>query len=181
MLSSCQVVRHVRLAASHAAKAASHAAKAATRIREAVNRGKSLLPLDDPESLVLYKDRDIIALNKPSGLPVHTGPKVAEDLCSNLHHWQYDSPDPPNLAHRLDRDTSGVILLSRDSSAARRLAELFQQRRIKKTYWAITVNVPSKPEVFCREGNYTTRDQGLGHSEQPKTSYAQGCSEEGQS
>jgi 23S rRNA-/tRNA-specific pseudouridylate synthase len=116
MLSSCQVVRHVRLAASHAAKAASHAAKAATRIREAVNRGKSLLPLDDPESLVLYKDRDIIALNKPSGLPVHmcgvctvtcvsnpAGPKVAEDLCSNLHHWQYDSPDPPNLAHRLDR------------------------------------------------------------------------------
>jgi hypothetical protein len=58
MLSSCQVVRHVRLAASHAAKAASHAAKAATRIREAVNRGKSLLPLDDPESLVLYKDRE---------------------------------------------------------------------------------------------------------------------------
>ena len=51
MLPSCQVVRHVRLAASHAAKAA-------TRIREAVNRGKSLLPLDDPESLVLYKDRE---------------------------------------------------------------------------------------------------------------------------
>ncbi|CAI7993083.1 Mitochondrial RNA pseudouridine synthase Rpusd4 [Geodia barretti] len=139
MLPSCRVARHVRLAASHAPKAA-------TGIREAVNRGKPLLPLDDLESLVLYKDRDVIALNKPSGLSVHTGPKVAEDLCSNLHHWQYDSPDPPNLAHRLDRDTSGVILLSRDSSAARRLAELFQQRRIKKTYWAITVNVPSKPE-----------------------------------
>lgn len=94
--------------------------------------------------IVLYKDDDIIALNKPCGLAVHAGPRLLNDLSCYRHFWQYEQDQLPQLAHRLDKATSGVLLLSRHKAAARWVAQLFHQQKIIKKYWVITVNVPTE-------------------------------------
>lgn len=87
------------------------------------------------EDMVIYKDDDVIALNKLEGLAVHGGPKLSLDLSQCLHYLQYDYPEPPQLAHRLDKMTSGVLLLTRHKEAAKWMAQLFKQRAIVRTYW----------------------------------------------
>jgi tRNA pseudouridine32 synthase / 23S rRNA pseudouridine746 synthase len=98
-----------------------------------------------PEELrarVLHRDRQVIVLDKPAGLPVHAGPKGGANLEAMLAAVSFGLPQPPGLAHRLDQDTSGCLVLGRDARALRRLGRLFQAGRVHKTYWAITEGVP---------------------------------------
>ncbi|MGN6209811.1 RluA family pseudouridine synthase [Asticcacaulis sp.] len=95
-------------------------------------------------SLVLYEDEDVIALNKPSGLAVQGGTKTKNHVDRLLSAWG-EGLERPRLVHRLDRDTSGVLLLGKSPQAAARLSGAFAKRRAHKTYWALVVGNP-KPE-----------------------------------
>jgi tRNA pseudouridine32 synthase / 23S rRNA pseudouridine746 synthase len=95
---------------------------------------------------VLYRDGLVLVLDKPAGVPVHAGPAGG----ANLEHWfpllRFGLPRPPALAHRLDRDTSGCLVLGRHPKALRRLGRLFAEGRVEKVYWAVVQGVPEEPE-----------------------------------
>lgn len=91
---------------------------------------------------VIYQDDWLIAVNKPAGLAVQGGSKTHRHLDGMLDALQFDATDRPRLVHRLDKDTSGLLILARDRRTAARLAELFQGRDVEKTYWALVVGVP---------------------------------------
>ncbi len=93
------------------------------------------------KSLVLYEDDMVIAINKPSGLAVQGGTKTANHVDRLLSAWG-EGLERPRLVHRLDRDTSGVLLLGKGPEAAKRLAGAFARRQAKKTYWAIVIGNP---------------------------------------
>ncbi len=95
---------------------------------------------------VLYRDGLVLVINKPAGIPVHAGPGGG----ANLEHWfpllRFGLPRPPGLAHRLDRDTSGVLVLGRHPKALRRLGRLFAEGKVEKIYWAVVAGLPAAPE-----------------------------------
>ncbi len=93
-------------------------------------------------ALVLYRDDDVIAIDKPPGLAVQGGTKTLIHLDAMLDALTFGSDDRPRLVHRLDKDSSGVLILARTLAAASKLAASFRQREAQKTYWAITVGVP---------------------------------------
>ena len=94
------------------------------------------------QSMVLYRDDDIIAINKPPGLAVQGGSKVSSHLDGLLDGLKFDAPERPKLVHRLDKDTSGLMLLARNAFSASKLTAAFRTRDITKTYWALVVGVP---------------------------------------
>jgi 23S rRNA pseudouridine955/2504/2580 synthase len=96
----------------------------------------------DLQAAVLYRDKDVIALNKPAGLAVQGGTGTDKHLDAMLDALRFDAAERPRLVHRLDRDTSGVLLLARSAIAARWLAEAFRTRETRKVYWALVVGVP---------------------------------------
>jgi len=96
-------------------------------------------------AMVLYEDDEVLALNKPSGLAVQGGTKTSHHIDRLLSAWG-EGLKRPRLAHRLDRDTSGVLLLGKTPVAAARLAGAFARRRAQKTYWAIVAGAPRPPE-----------------------------------
>lgn len=93
--------------------------------------------------LVIYRDDDVIALNKPSGLAVQGGTKTTRHIDAMLDALRFGAKERPKLVHRLDRDTSGVLLLARNARAAARLGKEFQGRGVQKTYWALVAGVPA--------------------------------------
>lgn len=93
-------------------------------------------------SLIIYQDSELIALNKPAGLAVQGGTNTKRHVDGMLDHLQ-DGPHRPKLVHRLDRDTSGVLLIAKTPAAAARLGDLFRSRDMDKVYWAVTVGVPN--------------------------------------
>jgi 23S rRNA pseudouridine955/2504/2580 synthase len=95
---------------------------------------------------VLYKDQDIIVINKPEGLAVQGGTGTSRHLDGLLDALRFEAKERPRLVHRLDKDTSGVLVLARSARAAARLGELFRGKTVHKVYWAITVGVP-KPRA----------------------------------
>lgn len=102
-----------------------------------------------PEQLqarLLYRDGLVLVLDKPAGLPVHAGPRGGENLEQYLDGLRFGLPRPPNLAHRLDRDTSGCLVLGRHRKALARLGKLFAGNRVGKTYWAIVEGAPPAAE-----------------------------------
>ncbi len=99
----------------------------------------------DLQNLVIYKDAALIALNKPHGLAVQGGPGITHHIDGLLDALRFGAEDRPRLVHRLDRDTSGLLLLARTPGAAARLAATFRGRHIEKTYWAVTVGTPTPP------------------------------------
>ncbi|MFP6779038.1 MAG: RluA family pseudouridine synthase [Alphaproteobacteria bacterium] len=86
---------------------------------------------------ILYKDNDFIAVNKPAGFAVQGGSRVVNHIDGVLDYFRFDAPYRPQLLHRLDKSTSGILLLSRRPKATRRLTEAFRNRDIKKNYWAL--------------------------------------------
>jgi 23S rRNA pseudouridine955/2504/2580 synthase len=94
-------------------------------------------------SLVIHKDKSIIVLNKPSGLAVQGGTKTERHLDGMLDALTFDAAERPRLVHRLDRDTSGVLVLARTAKAAAALARAFKQKDARKIYWALVVGVPT--------------------------------------
>jgi len=95
------------------------------------------------ESMVLHKDRAAIVLNKPPGLATQGGTKTEHHVDGLLDGIQYEAEGRPKLVHRLDKDTSGVLLLARSSGAAAHFAKAFSSRTARKLYWALVVGVPS--------------------------------------
>ena len=93
----------------------------------------------NPEEIIsrlLHRDGMMLILDKPAGLPVHKGPKGGENLEESFEHLKFGLPRRPALAHRLDRDTSGCLVLGRHRKALERLMKLFKAGAIDKTYWA---------------------------------------------
>ena len=95
---------------------------------------------------VLYRDDHVIALNKPPGLASQGGSGQHIHLVALAEALKYDRDEAPKLVHRLDRDTSGVILLARTGKAAQALSKHFQARDAEKIYWAAVAGAP-KPRV----------------------------------
>jgi 23S rRNA pseudouridine955/2504/2580 synthase len=92
---------------------------------------------------VMWYDDDIIVLNKPPGLAVQGGSGQTRHVDGMLDALRFEREDRPRLVHRLDRDTSGVLLLARSPRAAAGLARAFQSRRTRKIYWAVVAGCPS--------------------------------------
>jgi tRNA pseudouridine32 synthase/23S rRNA pseudouridine746 synthase/23S rRNA pseudouridine1911/1915/1917 synthase len=114
------------------------------------------------QALVLYRDGLILILNKPPGLPVHGGPGGGDNLERHFQHLRYGLPNAPALGHRLDRDTSGCLVLGRHRKALARLGRLFQEGKIEKTYWAVVRGAPPQPEGVIEQplGKISTRAGG---------------------
>jgi 23S rRNA pseudouridine955/2504/2580 synthase len=96
-------------------------------------------------ALVIHKDGEMIAINKPAGLAVQGGSKTTRHVDGLLDALQFDAPERPRLVHRLDRDTSGVLLLARSAKSAARLAKAFQESDMRKVYWALVHGRPQYP------------------------------------
>ena len=100
------------------------------------------MPSFDPAllpSLVLHRDRDVIILDKPPGIAVHKGAGHGDDLERSFDLLRFGADEAPGLAHRLDKDTSGCLVLGRSKQALKRLGALFRDGRTQKTYWAVVV------------------------------------------
>jgi len=95
---------------------------------------------------VLYRDGLILVLDKPCGAPVHRGPKGGYSLEDDFDALRFGLPRKPALAHRLDRETSGCLVLGRHHKALEKLGKLFSQGRIGKTYWAVVQGAPEADE-----------------------------------
>ena len=91
---------------------------------------------------VIYRDDDLIVLNKPAGLPVQGGSKTTRHIDGMAAALMYDREDTPRLVHRLDKDTSGVLVLARTQAAASHLTKAFRHKNTRKIYWAMVAGVP---------------------------------------
>ena len=91
---------------------------------------------------LLHRDGMMLVLDKPAGLAVHRGPKGGDNFEAHFEHLRFGLPRNPALAHRLDKDTSGCLVLGRHHKALEKLGLLFKQGKISKTYWAVAEGVP---------------------------------------
>lgn len=92
---------------------------------------------------VIYKDDQIIAINKPSGLPTQGGSGQTKHVDGLTEALQFDLDEKPRLVHRLDKDTSGVLLLARTRPAAKALTAAMRHHETRKIYWALVAGVPT--------------------------------------
>ena len=106
---------------------------------------KEITP-DDMLARVLYRDGLMLIVDKPAGLPVHRGPKGGASLEDYFDVLRFGLPRPPALAHRLDKDTSGCLVLGRHRKALAHLGLLFKHGKVGKTYWAIVEGGPDTDE-----------------------------------
>lgn len=95
------------------------------------------------ESLVIHRDASALVLDKPPGLATQGGTKTSEHVDGLLDALKGDAPVRPKLVHRLDKDTSGALLIARTPRAAAFFSKAFSNRSARKTYWAIVVGVPT--------------------------------------
>ena len=126
-LASGQAVRIPPLPALPALKPAPKVNPAATR---------------EIEAMILYQDDHLFVLDKPYGLPVQGGPGIFRHVDGMLEGLRKEGGDRPRLVHRLDRDTTGLLLIARTAGAAAKLAAAFRGRDMEKTYWAIVAGRP---------------------------------------
>src|SRR5215475_1723082 len=101
---------------------------------------------DDMLARVLYRDGLMLVIDKPIGLPVHRGPKGGASLEDYFDALRYGLPRAPSLAHRLDKDTSGCLVLGRHRKALAHLGLLFKHGKVGKTYWTVVEGRPSEEE-----------------------------------
>jgi tRNA pseudouridine32 synthase/23S rRNA pseudouridine746 synthase len=102
-----------------------------------------------PEEMVarlLYRDGLMLVIDKPPGYAVHKGPKGGESLEDHFGALRFGLPRAPALAHRLDRDTTGCLVLGRHRKALATLSRLFKAGRIRKTYWAVVEGGPGEEQ-----------------------------------
>ena len=99
------------------------------------------------QSCVIYRDDDVIVLNKPPGLPVQGGSKQTRHVDGLADALRFGAEDKPRLVHRLDKDTSGVLVLARNRLAAKGLTAAFRHRATRKIYWAAVAGVPLPQEA----------------------------------
>ena len=111
--------------------------------------------------MVIYDDGDIIALNKPAGLATQGGTNIKKHIDGLLDVLVVEDGIRPRLIHRLDKDTSGILLLARSSKVASAMGKIFQGKQIRKIYWALTVPAPEinsgeirAPIIKAQEGDF---------------------------
>jgi len=95
---------------------------------------------------VLYRDALMLVIDKPAGQAVHPGPKGGPSLLDYFDALRFGLPRAPGLAHRLDRDTSGCLVLGRHRKALAHLGALFRHGRVSKAYWAVVEGGPEEDE-----------------------------------
>lgn len=134
--------------------------------RERARSNEPHIPGNDQKMIqqaVLWKDEHIIALNKPPGLPSQGGSGQGDRHVDGLTGaLMFGFKDRPKLVHRLDKDTSGVLLLARTDRIARALSEAFRSRRTRKIYWAAVAGVPSPRMGTIRFGLVKAGGHGRG-------------------
>ncbi|WP_337183016.1 RluA family pseudouridine synthase [Shinella sp.] len=111
--------------------------------------GRDLKHSPDGELLarmLLHEDDKVFVLNKPAGIAVQGGSGVTRHIDKMLEAWTSQKGEKPRLVHRLDRDTSGVLVIARTRGAAQKLTAAFRERDTKKTYWSVVKGVPKKRE-----------------------------------
>ncbi|MET0364533.1 MAG: RluA family pseudouridine synthase [Sphingobium sp.] len=106
------------------------------------------VPLTDEQTafaqdMVIHRDAQAIVINKPPGLATQGGTKTHEHVDGLLDALEYERDDRPRLVHRLDKDTSGALLLARSARSAAHFAKSFSSRTARKVYWAVVIGVPS--------------------------------------
>ena len=104
--------------------------------------------VDFAKSLVIHRDAAALVLNKPPGLATQGGSGTTEHVDGLLDALMFEAEGRPKLVHRLDKDTSGALLIARSSRAAAHFAKAFSSRTARKVYWAIVVGVPEVYDGF---------------------------------
>lgn len=99
---------------------------------------------------VLFSDQDVMIIDKPAGLPVHASAKFYFNTLTCVLRERFPQ-DELQICHRLDRETSGALVLARGKAAAARVKDAFAQKRVKKTYWAVVHGAPPWPDVDSAE------------------------------
>ena len=112
----------------------------------AQDRSPELLTPASLQASILHRDAMMLIINKPAGIAVHRGPKGGACLEDYFDALRFGLPRPPALAHRLDRDTSGCLVLGRHRKALEALGNMFKQGAISKTYWAVVEGGPEAEE-----------------------------------
>jgi len=109
---------------------------------------QSLSPADRDflNSIILYEDDDLLILNKPSGIAVQGGTKTTRHIDGLLSGLGEDADTRPRLVHRLDRDTSGVLVVAKRRQVAAKMGRMFQTRSVRKIYWAVVRGLPKPPQ-----------------------------------
>jgi 23S rRNA pseudouridine955/2504/2580 synthase len=100
------------------------------------------------QGLMIHKDDAALVINKPAGLATQGGTKTESHVDGLLDALCYELDNRPKLVHRLDKDTSGVLLLARAARSAGHFAKAFSSRTARKVYWALVVGVPSIEDGF---------------------------------
>lgn len=98
------------------------------------------------KQMLLYENEKVYVFNKPAGLAVQGGSGIVRHVDDMLEAWRNKKGEKPRLVHRLDRDTSGVLVVAKTRGAAQALTKAFRERDTKKTYWALVKGVPRKRE-----------------------------------
>jgi 23S rRNA pseudouridine955/2504/2580 synthase len=111
------------------------------------------------EDAILYMDKQVIVIDKPPGLATQGGSGLTRHVDGMLGSLQYEKPDRPRLVHRLDRDTSGVLVIARTAQAASGLSASLALRDTSKVYWALTRGVPKQKHgvikaALAKEGGH---------------------------
>ena len=114
------------------------------------------------QEMLLYKDKDILVLNKPAGLAVQGGSKTSHHIDGMLEALKFDYNEKPHLIHRLDKETSGILVVARTAQSAKYFSQLFKTKDIHKTYWALVNGLPrpekgkiEAPLIQKRTGKYS--------------------------
>jgi len=100
------------------------------------------------EGLLIHRDAQAIVINKPPGLATQGGTKTKDHVDGLLDALMFERDDRPKLVHRLDKDTSGALLLARSARSAAHFAKAFSSRTARKVYWALVIGVPSINDGF---------------------------------
>ncbi|MGV8830963.1 MAG: RluA family pseudouridine synthase [Devosia sp.] len=151
-------------------------AKVTTSTRLSPGQTVRIPPIDDPgvvkpvkvndddanliRDMIMYEDDDIYVLNKPHGLAVQGGTGMTRHLDGMLKSLPNKKGEPPRLVHRLDRDTSGCLIVAKTKSAASHFGEVFRSRSARKIYWAIVAGNPhpQQGEISCFLARQSTDD-----------------------
>ena len=114
------------------------------------------------EDAILYMDKHLIVLNKPSGLATQGGSGLSEHVDGMLDQLSFEKTTRPKLVHRLDRDTSGVLLVARTAQAAAGLSRALAGRDASKVYWALVKGVPKQKHGFVKAALAKEGQRGKG-------------------
>jgi 23S rRNA pseudouridine955/2504/2580 synthase len=124
---------------------------------------------EEIRAMTLFEDRDVMVLNKPFGLAVQGGSGTTRHIDGMLQALADKEGNRPVLVHRLDRDTSGVLLIAKTRKMAAELGEIFRSRRAKKIYWALVEGVPKPGQgrisMFLAKGEGMGETRGQGRAD----------------